>query len=72
MGEAEFISKVNVENLKRKKSNKPSPPKHPRERRKSIEKKMIKKNSKTIFSGTFDFGPKEYLDNSLLFDLKKK
>ena len=72
IGEAEFISEVNVENLKRKKSNKLPPPKHPRERKKLIEKKMAKKNSKSILSGTFDFDPEEYLDKSLLFDLKDK
>ena len=70
MSEAEFISEVNVKNLKLKKSNKPSPPKHPRERRKLIEKKMAKKNSKSILSGTFDFDPEEYLKKLLLFDLK--
>ena len=46
-------------------------PKHPRERKKFIEQQMGKKNSKGILSKTFDFDPAEYLDKSLLFDLKK-
>ena len=70
MGEAEFISEVNVKNLKLKKLNKPSPPKHLRERKKLIKKKMAKKNSKSILSGTFDFDPEDYLKKLLLFDLK--
>ena len=45
--------------------------KHPRERKKFIEQQMGKKNSKGILSKTFDFDPAEYLDKSLLFDLKK-
>ena len=32
---------------------------------------MAKRNSKSILSGTFDFIPEEYLNKSLLFDLKK-
>ena len=32
---------------------------------------MTKKNFKSIFAGTFDFDSEEYLDKSLLFDLKK-
>ena len=31
---------------------------------------MAKKNSKYIPSGTFDFDPEEYLDESLFFKLK--
>ena len=46
-------------------------PKHPRERKKFIENRMAKKNSNAILSKTFDFDPQEYLDKSLLFDLKK-
>ena len=47
-------------------------PKHLRERKKFIEQQMAKKNSKEILSKTFDFDPGEYLDKSLLFDLKKR
>ena len=47
------------------------PPKHPRQRKIFIEQQMAKKNSKGILSKTFDFDPGEYLDKSLLFDLKK-
>ena len=32
---------------------------------------MAKNNSKAIISGTFGFDPEDYLDKSLLFDLKK-
>ena len=50
MGEAEFISKVNLENLKRKKSNKPPPPqKHSRERKKLINKRGGKKEFQVNF-----------------------
>ena len=45
--------------------------KHPRERKKFTENRMAKKNSNAILSKTFDFDPQEYLDKSLLFDLKK-
>ena len=47
-------------------------PKHLREKKKFIEQQMAKKNSKEILSKTFDFDPGEYLDKSLLFDLKKR
>ena len=69
MDEAEFIPKVNVKYLKRKKKKKknnnnqkikkkkPLPPKHSREQRKFIKKKLPKKNSWSILSGTFDFDP---------------
>ena len=46
------------------------PLKHPREQKKLIKKKMTKKNFKPIFAGTFDFDSEEYLDKSLIFDLK--
>ena len=46
-------------------------PKDPRERMKFLEQQMAKKNSKTILSKTFDFDLEEYLNKSLLFDLKK-
>ena len=36
-----------------------------------MKKKIAEKNSKSILSGTFDFDPEEFLDKSLLFDLKK-
>ena len=71
-GEAKFICEVNVENLKRKKSNKPLPPKHPRKRKKLIEKKMLKKNPKSNFSGTFDCNPEEYSVNDYCLTLKNK
>ena len=32
---------------------------------------MAKKNFKSILSGTFNFNPEEYLNKSLLFDLRK-
>ena len=32
---------------------------------------MAKNNSKAIISGTFHFDPEDYLDKSLLFDLRK-
>ena len=58
MDEAEFIPKLNVKYLKRKKKKKkPLPPKHSREQRKLIKKKLPKKNSWSILSGTFDFDP---------------
>ena len=44
---------------------------HPRDRKKAIEIKLAKNNSKAIISGTFGFDPEDYLDKSLLFDLKK-
>ena len=37
-----------------------------------IENRMAKKNSNAILSKTFDFDPQEYLDKSLLFDLKRQ
>ena len=40
--------------------------------KKKINKKMVKKNSKYIPSGTFYFDPEEYLDKSLFFELKNK
>ena len=46
-------------------------PLHPRERKKLIEVKMAKNNSAKILTKNFDFDPQEYLDKSLLFDLKK-
>ena len=45
--------------------------KHLREWKKTARKKIAKKNSKSVLSGTFDFDPEEYLHKSLLFDLKK-
>ena len=46
--------------------------KHPRETKKFCEQKMAENNSTFLLSGRFDFDPKEILDKSLLFDLKKK
>ena len=45
--------------------------KHSRERKKFLEQQITKKNPKAILSKTFYFDPEEYLDKSLLFDLKK-
>ena len=45
--------------------------KHPRERKKLLKQKMAKNNSKLLSSGKFDFDPKNFLDNSLLFTLKE-
>ena len=45
--------------------------KHPRERKKLCKKRMVENNSKLLLSGKFDFHPKEILNKSLLFDLKK-
>ena len=48
--------------------------KHPRELKKLLEKKkkkIAKKNSKSILLDTLDFDPEEYLDKSLLFNLRK-
>ena len=39
--------------------------------KKQLEKKLAKNNSKSIRSGNFDFDPEEFLDKSLLFDLKQ-
>ena len=41
-------------------------------KKKLIEKKMAKQNSKSVLSVTFNFDPEEYLNKSLLFDLKKQ
>ena len=46
-------------------------PKDPREGKKLLEQQMAKKNSKAILSKTFDFDPEEFLNKSLLFNLKK-
>ena len=46
-------------------------PKRPHERKKLLEQKMAKKNSKAILRKTFDIDLEEYLDKSLLFDLEK-
>ena len=46
-------------------------PKHPHERKGFLEQQMAEKNSRAILRKTFDFDLKEYLDKSLLFDLKK-
>ena len=45
--------------------------KHPRERKKLRKKRMVENNSKLLLSGKFHFHPKEILNKSLLFDLKK-
>ena len=37
-----------------------------------MNKKLPKIYSKSILSGKFDFNPEEFLDKSILFDLKKK
>ena len=44
---------------------------HPRQRKKLHKQKMMENNSKLLLSGKFDFDPKEILDQSLLFHLKK-
>ena len=44
---------------------------HPRDRKKAIEIKLAKNNSKAIISGTFGFDPEDCLEKPLLFDLKK-
>ena len=51
--------------------------KHPREQKELHKKKQkkkkekAKKNSKSILLGTFNFDLEEYLDKSLLLDLKQ-
>ena len=63
---------MNGETFHRKKPDKAEVMiKHPREQKNFLKKKIAKKNSKSILLGTFDFDPEEYLDKSLLFDLKK-
>ena len=44
---------------------------HTRDKKKALEVNVAKKNSQAIISKTFDFDPEDYLDKSLLFDLKK-
>ena len=46
--------------------------KHPRERKQLRQKRMVENNAKLLLSGKFDFHPKEILNKSLLFDLKKR
>ena len=71
--EAKYVPENKVETFKRiKNCNKTTDvPTYSRDRKKVIERKMEKNNSKSIVSGTFDFDPEDYLDKSLLFDLKK-
>ena len=44
---------------------------HPRERKKAIEAKLTKNNSAKLLAKNFDFDHQEYLNKSLLFDLKE-
>ena len=44
---------------------------HPRERKKAIQAKLAKNNSAKLLAKNFDFDLQEYLDKSLLFDLKE-
>ena len=72
--EAKYVPEHKIETFKRKTKNRKKAtdvPTHPRDRKKAIERKMAKNNSKTIISGTFGFDPEDSLDKSLLFDLKK-
>ena len=46
--------------------------KHPRERKQLRQKRMVENNAKLLLSAKFDFHPKEILNKSLLFDLKKR
>ena len=72
--EAKYVPECEIESFKRKTKNRKKPtdmPTQPRDRKKAIGRKMAKNNSKAIISGTFDFAPEDYLDKSLLFDLKK-
>ena len=73
MSEREFKNEPENEVCKRKtpKRKKAEIPLHPHERKKAIEAKMAKNNSAKILAKKFDFDPQEYLDKSLLFDLKK-
>ena len=45
--------------------------KHPWQRKKGMNKKLSKIYSNSILLGKFDFNPEEFLDKSILFDLKK-
>ena len=60
----------NVHVVKRK-IIKAAPLVHPQDRKKPLEVKIAKKNLQVIILKTFDFHPKDYLDKSLLFHLKK-
>ena len=44
---------------------------HLHERKKAIEAKLAKNNSAKLLAKNFDFDLQEYLDKSLLFDLKE-
>ena len=66
-GEAKFICEVNVENLKRK-----SQINHYHQNIQENEKKMLKKNPKSNFSGTFDCNREEYSVNHYCLTLKNK
>ena len=81
-GEISNVTKKNNENVTRKKPTKAqtmtvewSKAKtkiiHLEQRKKLCEQKMAENNSKLLLLGKFDFDPKEILDKSLLFDLKK-
>ena len=72
--ESKCVPERKIETFKRKTKNRKKPtdvPTHPRDRKKVIERKMAKSNSKATISDTFGFDPEDYLDKSLLFDLKK-
>ena len=71
--EAKHVPENKIETFKRIKNCKKATdvPTHSQDRKKVIERKMEKSNSKPIVSGTFDFDPEDYLEKSLLFDLKK-
>ena len=71
--EAKHVPENKIKTFKRTKNCKKATdvPTHSQDRKKVIERKMEKSNSKPIVSGTFDFDPEDYLEKSLLFDLKK-
>ena len=73
MGEKEFKNEQENKACKRKtpRRKKTEVPIHACERKKAIEAKMARNKSAKILAKNIDFGPQQYLDTSLLFDLKK-
>ena len=74
MKEAEYVPEREIDipkrkTKKRKKTNGNADA--PSRQKKGNRKKIAKNNSKAILSHTFDLNPEDYLEKSLLFNLKK-
>ena len=71
MKETMYIPDSTDVNVVKRKITKAASRVHPQDRKKVLKVKLAKKNLQAIISKTFDFNPEDYLEKSLLFDLKK-